>query len=186
VARSEIERKSARQKRANRQRADLDQPPPGGRRAVGYEPGGLQLRENEAALIRDGYRYLLGGASLRGIATLWNAAGFTTAVGGPWRPDAVRYTLRNPRNAAIAVHFGEEIGAGTWPAIVPEHTYRAAAALLDDPSRRTTPNNARRYLLAGLARCHCGAAVITGRTQHGQYAISRLLGCEDVWRLWFD
>jgi site-specific DNA recombinase len=173
VARSEIERKSAPQKRANRQRADLGQPPPGGRRAVGYEPGGLQLRENEAALIRDGYRYLLGGASLRGIATLW-------------RPNAVRYTLRNPRNAAIAVHLGEEIGAGTWPAIVPEHTYRAAAALLDDPSRRTTPSNARRYLLAGLARCHCGAAVITGRTQHGQYAISRLLGCEDVWRLWFD
>jgi hypothetical protein len=128
----------------------------------------LQLRENEAALIRDGYRYLLGGASLRGIAALWNAAGFTTAAGGRWRPDAVRYTLRNPRNAAVAVHLGEEIGAGAWPAIVPEHTYRAAAALLDDPSRRTTPSNARRYLLAGLARCHCGAAVITGRTQHGQ------------------
>jgi site-specific DNA recombinase len=168
VARSEIERKSARQKRANRQRADLGQPPPGGRRAVGYEPGGLQLRENEAAFIRDGYRHLLGGASLRGIAALWNAAGFTTAAGGPWRSDAVRYTLRNPRNASIAVHLGEEIGAGTWPAIVPEHTYRAAAALLDDPSRRTTPSNARRYLLAGLARCECGAAVITGRTQHGQ------------------
>jgi hypothetical protein len=128
----------------------------------------LQLREHEAALIRDGYRYLLGGASLRGIAALWNAAGFTTAAGRPWRPDAVRYTLRNPRNAAIAVHLGEEIGAGTWPAIVPEHTYRAAAALLDDPSRRTTPSNARRCLLAGLARCPCGAAVITGRTQHGQ------------------
>ncbi len=152
----------ARQKRANRQRADLGQPPPGGPRAVGYEPGGLRLRENEAALIRAGYRYLLGGAGLRGIAALWNAAGFTTAAGGPWRPDAVRYTLRNPRKAAIAVPLGEEIGAGTWPAIVPEHTYRAAAALLDDPSRRTTSSNARRCLLAGLARCQCGAAVITG------------------------
>jgi site-specific DNA recombinase len=168
VARGEIERKSARQKRANLQRAEMGSPPPGGRRAVGYEPSGMELRESEARFIRDGYRHLLGGASLRGIAAQWNAAGFTTAIGGPWRPDGVRYTLRNPRNAAIVVHRGEEFGSGRWPAIVPEHTYRAAVALLDDPSRRTTPSTARRYLLAGLARCECGAAVITGRTQRGQ------------------
>lgn len=168
VARGEIERKSARQKRANLQRAELGKPPPGGKRAVGYEPRGMEIRESEAALIRDGYRHLLGGASLRGIAAQWNAAGFTTATGGAWRPDAVRYALRNPRNAAIVVHQGEQIGAGSWPPIVPEHTYRAAVALLDDPTRRTTPSTARKYLLAGLARCQCGAPVITGRTQHGK------------------
>ncbi|MGY1691993.1 recombinase family protein [Geodermatophilus sp. SYSU D01105] len=168
VARGEIERKSARQKRANLQRAQLGKPPPGGRRAVGFEVGGMALRDSEAALIREGYRHLLGGSSLRGIAAHWNAASFTTAGGGVWRPDAVRYTLRNPRNAAIVVYCGEEIGVGSWPAIVPEHTYRAAVALLDDPSRRTTPSTARRYLLAGLALCQCGAHVITGRTQHGQ------------------
>jgi DNA invertase Pin-like site-specific DNA recombinase len=106
VARGEIERKSARQKRANLQRAELGKPSPGGRRAVGYEPGGMELRESEAALIRDGYRHLQAGASLRGIAAQWNAAGFTTAIGGAWRPDGVRYTLRNPRNAAIVVHRG--------------------------------------------------------------------------------
>jgi DNA invertase Pin-like site-specific DNA recombinase len=168
VARGEIERKSARQKRANLQRAEHGRPPPGGKRAVGYEPGGMEIRESEAALIRDGYRHLLGGASLRSIAAQWNAAGFTTATGGAWRPDAVRYTLRNPKNAALVVHRGEEMGAGSWPPIVPEHTYRAAVALLDDPSRRTTPTTARKYLLAGLAQCQCGAPVITGRTQHGQ------------------
>src|SRR3954453_23213789 len=168
VARGEIERKSARQKRANLQRAELGKPPPGGRRAVGYEPGGMELRDSEALFIRDGYRQLLAGGSLRGIAAGWNAAGFTTAVGGRWRPDGVRYTLRNPRNAAIVVHRGQQYGPGGWPPIVPEHTYRAAVALLDDPSRRTTPDTARRYLPAGLARCHCGAPVITGRTQHGK------------------
>jgi site-specific DNA recombinase len=168
VARQEIEHKSDRHKRANLQRAESGKPPPGGRRAVGYEPGGMEIRESEARFIRDGYRHLLGGASLRGIAAQWNAAGVTTATGGAWRPDAVRYTLRNPRNAAIVVHRGEEMGAGSWPPIVPEHTYRAAVALLDDPSRRTTPSNARLYLLAGLALCQCGARVMTGRTQHGQ------------------
>src|SRR5688572_18922933 len=128
VARGEIERKSARQKRANLQRAELGTPPPGGRRAVGYAPGGRELRDPEAACIRDGYRLLLAGASLRGIAARWNAAGFTTAVRGPWRPDGVRYTLRNPRNAAILVHRGQEHGPGGWPPIVPEHSYRAAVA----------------------------------------------------------
>ena len=168
VARAEVERKSARQKAANRQRAGMGQPPAGGLRAVGYDPTGMTVVDHEAALIREGYRDLLAGMSLRSIAARWNAEGFLTARGGQWRPDGVRYTLRNPRNAALAVHLREEIGPGTWPPIVPEETFRAALAVLDDPSRRTTPSTARRYLLAGLARCHCGAAVITGRTQHGQ------------------
>jgi site-specific DNA recombinase len=196
VARGEMEQKSARQQRANLQRAEMGRPRAGGRRAVGYTADGTQLNEAEAAHIRDGYRLLLAGASLRGIAARWNAAtipcdltdgacseagpntcpscggtgevAFTTAAGGPWRPDAVRYTLKNVRNAAIAVHRGEELGRGNWPPIVPEETYRAAVALLDDPTRRTTPTTARRYLLAGLALCHCGAPVITGRTQHGR------------------
>jgi site-specific DNA recombinase len=68
----------------------------------------------------------------------------------------------------LVVYRREELRPGEWPAIVPEETYRAAVAVLDDPTRRTTPTTARRYLLAGLARCQCGAAVITGRTQHGQ------------------
>ncbi len=195
VARGEMEQKSARQQRANLQRAEMGRPRAGGRRAVGYTPDGTQLIEAEATHIREGYRELLAGASLRGIAARWNAAtnpcnlvdetcpeacaetcpscggigevAFSTAAGRPWRPDAVRYTLRNPRNAAIAVHRGEELGRGNWPPLAPEETYRAAVALLNDPSRRTTPTNACRYLLAGLARCHCGAPVITGRTQHG-------------------
>ena len=54
VARGEIERKSVRQKRANLQRAEMGTPPPGGRRAVGYGPGGTELREREAVHIRDG------------------------------------------------------------------------------------------------------------------------------------
>jgi DNA invertase Pin-like site-specific DNA recombinase len=168
VARAEVERKSARQKAANQQRASLGRPPAGGVRAVGYDATGMKLIEREAELIQQGYRELLAGASLRGTAARWNAEGFRTARGGQWRPDGVRYTLRNPRNAALAVYQGEEVGPGTWPPIVPEETFRAAVAVLEDPTRRTTPTNARRYLLAGLARCTCGAAVMTGRTQHGQ------------------
>lgn len=168
VARYEMEHKSERQRRANLQRAQLGKPRAGGLRAVGYESDGATVRESEAQHIREGYREALAGASLRSIASRWNAAGFTTARGGAWRPDAVRYVLRNAKNAGLVAHRGEIIGLGSWPALVSEETYRAAVALLEDPGRRTTPTTARRYLLAGLARCHCGARVITGRTQHGQ------------------
>ncbi|WP_341537338.1 recombinase family protein [Klenkia marina] len=142
-------------------------PRAGGNRTFGYEPGGHEVRESEAALLRDGYRQLLGGGSLRGLASQWNASSIPTTRGGAWRPDAVRYTLKNPRNAGLVVHLGEEVGTGSWPAIVPEHTYRAAVALLEDPTRRTTPDTARKYLLAGLALCRCGSPVITGRSSRG-------------------
>lgn len=168
VARAEIERKSARQRRASDQRAQSGRPPAGGRRAFGFGPDGTSTHEDEAPAIEAGYRDLLAGASLRSIAARWNTAGLTTAAGRPWRPDAVRYVLLNPRNAALRVHRGEIIGPGAWPAIVSEETFRAAVRMLTDPARRTTPTTARKYLLAGLARCHCGAPVITGRTQHGQ------------------
>src|SRR3954464_10476391 len=58
VARGELERKSARDKRPKLQGAEMGTPPPGGRRSVGYSPGGTELREREAAQIGDGYRLL--------------------------------------------------------------------------------------------------------------------------------
>ncbi len=169
VARAEVERKSARQKAANRQRASMGKPPVGGFRAFGYTPDGMELVSDEAELIRAAYRDLLAGASVRGIAARWNAQGSLTPHGGRWRPDAVRRVLHNPRNAALRVYLSEQVAAGNWPPVVPEETYRAAVALLTDASRRTTDGNARKYLLPGLARCCvCGAPVVTGRTQRGK------------------
>ena len=167
VAKGEVERKSARQRRANRQRADQGRPSSGGLRTVGYEPGMTKLRPSEAKLIRRAYPALLAGTSLRAIAASWNAAGFTTTHGGAWRPDSVRYVLLNPRNGGLLAYDGEITGRGNWTPLVPEDTWRAVSAYLEDPVRRTTTGSARKYLLAGLALCHCGAKVKTGRTQHG-------------------
>jgi len=129
---------------------------------------GATVEPDEAREVRKAYRTLLAGGSLRGIAADWNARGLTTTMGNPWSHSAVRGVLLNPRNAGQRTYRGEVVGLGSWKPLVPEDTWQAARALLSDPGRRTTTiPPGRLYLLPGLALCHCGATVTTGRTQHG-------------------
>jgi site-specific DNA recombinase len=166
VARSEGERKSARQKRAALQAAELGRPR-GGPRAFGYEPDGLTIRTNEAKALRDAYDALLAGGTLTGISRLLNGAGLLTPQGRPFRHNAARVILQNPRNAGLRAYRGEIVGSAVWPAIVPEETWRAADALLSDPSRRTNNGTARRWLLGGLALCgRCDDGVTTVRVNY--------------------
>lgn len=168
VARGEVERKGARQKRAQQQAAQQGRPA-GGRRPFGYASDGETIIDTEAQHIRRAYADLLTGASLKGIARKWNAAGQTTTMGNPWNHGNVRSVLRNPRYAGLRTYRGEVVGPATWKALIDEETLRATEALLSMPERRTTANTARRWLLPGLALCgFCGATVATGHTQHGK------------------
>jgi DNA invertase Pin-like site-specific DNA recombinase len=175
VASAEVERKGARQRRALLQSAQQGKPA-GGHRPVGYEPDGIKVRRDEARHIKKAYRDLLAGASLRGIAAEWNRAGFRSTRGGEWRSDSVRYVLLNPRYAGLRAHRGEVIGKAVWRPVVDEETWQNAKVLLENPKRRTTPDTRRKYLLSGLARCHCGALMVSGRTTHGvrTYKCSKL------------
>jgi site-specific DNA recombinase len=181
VARGEIERKSARQRLASQQRAEQGLPPIGPR-ALGWEKDGKTPVPREAELVRRGYELILSGGSLRGVVRLWNDAGLRTAprrpigsskdapkVGQPWAPYSVRDVLLNPRYAGLRATRPERrktweiVGQGTWAPIVPEETWRAVKAMLEDPARRNTPSTARKYLLSGLAVCgQCGATVNAG------------------------
>ncbi len=167
VARGEVERKSARQKRAARQAAEIGRPP--SRRAFGFAPGGMDIVPEEAAAVRDAYAQLLAGASIVTITNRLNAAGMLSTRGKPWARTMVRAMLLNSRNAAIRTYRGEEIGPGMWPAIVPEETYRAAVAILDDPVRRKNlGTTARRWLGGGLFQCgRCDAPVRVGYREGG-------------------
>lgn len=167
VARGEVERKGARQRRAQQQAASLGRPQ-GGRRAFGYSRDGATVEPDEAREVRKAYRTLLAGGSLRGIAADWNNRAITTTMGNPWSPTSVRRVLLNPRNAALRSYRGAVVGPGSWKPLVSEDTWQAVRAMLADPHRRTTTTPpGRLYLLPGLALCHCGATVTTGRTQHG-------------------
>src|SRR5690606_17811877 len=74
VARMEVELKAERQRRANLQAAQRGARV-SGRRPFGYDDDGVTVRADEAEAVRDGYRALLAGVPLAGIARDWNARG---------------------------------------------------------------------------------------------------------------
>jgi DNA invertase Pin-like site-specific DNA recombinase len=112
---------------------------------------------SEFARIREATDAILAGGSLRAIAAKWNEIGVPTSTGSDWEGPEVGGMLRRPRNAGILKHRGREAGPGGWPAALDEPTWRSLVALLDDPSRRITPGNERKYLGSGLYECgECG------------------------------
>ncbi|HSL06612.1 MAG TPA: recombinase family protein [Pseudonocardiaceae bacterium] len=173
VARGEVERKRARQRRAYQQAAEIGEPP-GGPVPFGFQPDRITHDTAQAEAIRDAYSALLAGGTLAGIARRWNAAGLTSGrirtgrgrVGqsSEWCAETVRAVLLKPRNAGVRAYNGEIIGPARWEPIVGEETWRAAVALLSDPSRRQAPPSARR-LLSGIAICGvCQGPVCAGTT----------------------
>ncbi|MFH5822268.1 recombinase family protein [Georgenia sp. AZ-5] len=157
VARAEVERKGARQRRANRQRAE------GGhigwtRRPFGFDRDrardSVVVVEEEAELIRAAAARVLAGAPIGALVKEWNAAGITTSTGGTWTTTTLRRVLQNPRLAGRAVYRGQDMGEGAWPAILEPETFARLEETLRDPRRRTAPDTtARKHLLSGLARC---------------------------------
>lgn len=190
VAQQEIEQKSDRQRRATLQAAEQGRRV-GGRRPFGYESDGVTIRETEARAIRAAYDDLLAGVPVSRIAADWNAQGLTSPQarrdGQPstWLAQTVRPLLLNPRYAGLRSHMTEAlleahgrdprkarvagiVGPAVWPGLVTEETWRAAVALLSDPSRSTNPQRAGRGLLTGVARCQCGAHVHRGTAAAGR------------------
>jgi site-specific DNA recombinase len=174
VAEGEVERKGARQRSAAEQAAKQGRWV-GGRRAFGYEADGVTIREDEAALIKQGYADVMAGESLGEIARRWDAAGHITSQGKTWHRTAVKDVLTNPRHAGLrryrqqderpAIRQNPELGitgAAEWPGIVDEATWRAAVRTLCDPSRRRTPLGGK-GLLTGVAVCGvCGKPLHRG------------------------
>ena len=150
VATAEVERKSARQKRANQQRAEAGKAW-GSRRPFGYAPKpGLPnskkigaadctaIEPVESALLRQAYADVLQGVSLYSICKRWNRDGVTTSQGSVWRSAQLRQVLLNPRNMGVRTYAGAEVGRGDWATVVDEPTWRGVKAVLDDPGRQTS------------------------------------------------
>ena len=189
VARGEVERKGAWQRAGLAQRAEK------GRawwswRPFGFERSG-EHRETEAAALRKAYGSILQGASVASIAAEWNALGFTTNRGVPWRATSVRNVLLKHRNAGIRTlsqkdprnpngpRIVTEVGRGEWAHIVDEETFRAVARILGRPERSNKGGGVRQHLLTGLAVCGvCGHAVgANTRTRSaGTYAVYECKG----------
>lgn len=158
VARSEVERKSARQTRALRQRAERGKAP-AGVRLTGYAPDD-SIVEDEAAVVREMFERFLAGDSLLGIAADFEERGTLTRSGRPWNSSSVRTALMNARYAGLAVYKGDPVERdgervrGDWEALVSEATYDAVQARLQDPDRKSNRNGThRKHLGSGLFLC---------------------------------
>ncbi len=150
VARGEVERKGARQKAANAQRADQGKPPTA--RAYGYATDGTVIPE-EAAVVRSMFERFAAGATLLSIRTALNAEGVLNSRRRPWGP-AMRDTLLNPRYIGERWANGEYVCPGTWEPLVDADTFAAVGARLRDPIRlHGHDGSARKHLGAGLYRC---------------------------------
>lgn len=132
--------------------------------------------------IERGIDGVLAGDSLRALVAAANNAGSRTPErrykqedgtrGEPesreWEVSTFRPMLLRARNAGLIEHDGEIVGRAQWPPAVAEEKWRAARETLRNPARRTSPGNARRWLLAGIALCGvCGSPVKCTTTGSG-------------------
>lgn len=166
VARHEVEHKAARQRDANRDRAERGQPWNAGRRTFGYLPDFSGHVSGEAEQIRQAFVDVSHGASLRSIARRWNAAGSLSSQGNPWTTAALRLLLRNPTYTGRRVYRSWKNGRKSSEpvvdvemrdvrAIIDPDTFAAVHVILDDPSRLTSDRGGRGplHLLSGVASC---------------------------------
>lgn len=154
VARGEVERKGARQRRANEQRAAAGQMG-WTRRPFGYDRsnGGVVVVEPEAAALRTAADMVLAGGTLAAAARVLDEQGLTTTAGKRWNVTSLRRALLNPRYAGRVTYNGADVATGEWPVILDAATQDRLAEVLRDVRRRVQQGTALRYLLSGLARC---------------------------------
>ncbi|MCB0914357.1 MAG: recombinase family protein [Actinobacteria bacterium] len=187
VARSEMERKSARQKRAARQRAERGLPPKGPR-ATGYATDGSVV-PHEAAVVRRIFSSFVAGDSIHGIVRALIAEGVPTRRGGVWDTSSIHDILRNPRYAGIVTYLGERLDVDAkWTPLIDESTFAKTQEILNDPRRVTNRvGTHRRHLGAGLYRCgECGERVRThsgGRYRCADAHVNRSGGQVDAFVL---
>lgn len=127
VSSYEPEHKIERQLAAARQKAEKGKPQ--WRRAFGYLPetrdkkydDGMRMPDPQTApLVKEAYRAIVAGSSLKDVAGLFNDVGAYGRNGTVWTDSTVSLFLRAPRNAGLRSHNGEIVGPGVWPGLVDE------------------------------------------------------------------
>lgn len=151
VAKSETERRSARQKAKYRQLAEAGENMSQRRSFGRFEDA--SLHPVEAQELAQAYTLVLAGHSPISIVNDWNKRGIRTSLGNRWRQSSqlVR-VLKNPRNAGLKSHNREVLGAGGFDPIVAVDVWQAVVDKLDE-SMGAPPNNTRKYLMSGIMRC---------------------------------
>lgn len=187
VARLESEHKAERIIAKHRELAAAGKSTGGGHRPYGYvrifdrpeRPHRIVREEvvpEEAEIIREAARRVLGGEGLLTVAKELRARGELTSAGKQWSTSSLARMLASARIAGMREHrprarsstrrvrTGTITAKGEWPAIITEAESAALRKLLTDTGRRTSPGPNGRYLCSGgvLVCGRCGTNM-TGR-----------------------
>lgn len=182
----ESDAQSRRWRGLHRDRAERGLPSGGGRRAFGYEKGGMAVDPIEAEIILAARDQIFAGASCRTVVRALTAAGIRTPAGNQWSLSAFRRMITNARLAGIREHcrLNPETGRrevlntyeAKWPPIISKEDHvRLKAKLSTEVAAGVS--FARKHLLAGI--CWCGRCDLrlTGNKAQGRYMCQTELGC---------
>lgn len=150
----------------------------------GPAPGSCEVDPAEAAVVRQVFRAYREGAGFDHIAAQLNAVGIRPRHARRWHGQTVRQMLQNPLYAGT-VAFGRTAAGpgrrrtrleaprhalvrGAVPPIVTPAEWAAVQRMQQErrPRRGRRPRTGE-YLLSGLARCGCGAALVGDRRERG-------------------
>jgi site-specific DNA recombinase len=111
----------------------------------------------EADAVRELFRRIKAGHSLRSIAADFAAAGTVNRSGTPFSAAHLRNLAVLPAYAALRSHRidGQPamLVAATWPALIDRADFDAVQRILSAPLRKTTRPGRAVYLLSGIAVC---------------------------------
>ena len=164
VARAEVERKGARQQRANLQRAEQGLPHVT-HRPFGYEADCMTIRPDEAEVLHLMAKLVLAGNSYQETAWQLNERGYRTSRCDKFFRLTVRKLIQCKRYAGIRTYQGVDYPA-QWPAIWDDDTWQQLQLVVrlrkDSASGQAV---GRKFLLTGLLWCgECGN-MLTGVTE---------------------
>jgi len=168
MAAMEVERKSERQKAANRQRIAKGKPI-SGRRPYGYEEDQLSLRPEESQWIAFATEAVIAGKSLVSIARHLNSEGAQTSTGKSWSTTQLRTMLLRERNCGRLLSLGQIYDASQIEAAVTVEDFELCQSILTNPDRNTRRGPAaEKSWLTGILKCGvCGSPMyvknITGK-----------------------
>lgn len=172
VARAEVQRKAARQRLANEQRANAGIAWTAGIKRFGYTSD-MELIEDEAKLIYQARKDVLAGVTRADIARQWTEAGFKSGHAASskrkvptktgWTAGGVTRVLTNPVYAGIRAYHGIEVAEGEWPAIFTRQEHEDLVVWSNTLTNGKSKGPKPTTLLSGLALCAtCGEPVRAG------------------------
>jgi pilus assembly protein CpaF len=166
LGKREVRRKAERQLAGNEARRLVGLPSTAGVRPFGFEVDRIRHREGEAHELREAYKVVLEGGSLRSILRGWDERGVRTTRGKSWSQTSLTNALKRPRNAGLVQRGKDQIlyeVTAAWKPIVGREDWEKVRKILSDPGRRYAPNREPRWLSAGIARCGtCDAYLRSG------------------------